>query len=66
MTEFLVIFFYYWFQFLNLYLKRFCAVVYSFEPEWTINYPFEKGPISPLFRGEHALRRYPTGEERFY
>ena len=29
-----------------------------------INYPFEKGPISPLFRGEHALRRYPTGEER--
>jgi NADH dehydrogenase (ubiquinone) Fe-S protein 8 len=27
-------------------------------------YPFEKGPISPRFRGEHALRRYPTGEER--
>ncbi len=27
----------------------------------TINYPFEKGPISPRFRGEHALRRYPTG-----
>ena len=30
----------------------------------TINYPFEKGPISPRFRGEHVLRRYPTGEER--
>ena len=30
----------------------------------TINYPFEKGAISPRFRGEHALRRYPTGEER--
>ena len=30
----------------------------------TINYPFEKGPLSPRFRGEHALRRYPTGEER--
>merc|ERR1712070_579460 len=34
------------------------------EPKLTINYPFEKGPISPRFRGEHALRRYPTGEER--
>jgi NADH dehydrogenase (ubiquinone) Fe-S protein 8 len=31
---------------------------------YTIYYPFEKGPISPRFRGEHALRRYPTGEER--
>jgi len=35
-----------------------------FEPKATINYPFEKGPISSRFRGEHALRRYPTGEER--
>ena len=30
----------------------------------TINYPHEKGPLSPRFRGEHALRRYPNGEER--
>jgi len=30
----------------------------------TINYPFEKGYLSPRFRGEHALRRYPSGEER--
>jgi len=30
----------------------------------TINYPNEKGPLSPRFRGEHVLRRYPTGEER--
>lgn len=30
----------------------------------TINYPFEKGPLSSRFRGEHALRRYPSGEER--
>merc|ERR1719259_884649 len=30
----------------------------------TLNYPMEKGPLSPRFRGEHALRRYPTGEER--
>lgn len=34
------------------------------EPKVTINYPFEKGPLSPRFRGEHALRRYPSGEER--
>ena len=33
-------------------------------PPRQINYPFEKGPLSPRFRGEHALRRYPTGEER--
>ena len=37
---------------------------YFFKPKVTINYPFEKGPISPRFRGEHALRRYPNGEER--
>jgi NADH-quinone oxidoreductase subunit I len=37
---------------------------YLFRPKVTINYPFEKGPISPRFRGEHALRRYPNGEER--
>ena len=30
----------------------------------TINYPLEKGKISPRYRGEHALRRYPNGEER--
>jgi NADH-quinone oxidoreductase subunit I len=34
------------------------------ERKHTINYPFEKGPLSPRFRGEHALRRYPNGEER--
>ena len=40
------------------------AMRYFFAPKATINYPFEKGPISPRFRGEHALRRYPNGEER--
>ena len=35
-----------------------------FSPSVTINYPYEKGKISPRFRGEHALRRYPNGEER--
>ncbi len=37
---------------------------YFFAPKETLNYPFEKGPLSPRFRGEHALRRYPNGEER--
>lgn len=37
---------------------------YMFKKKVTINYPYEKGPISSRFRGEHALRRYPNGEER--
>lgn len=37
---------------------------FLFRKKVTLNYPLEKGPISPRFRGEHALRRYPTGEER--
>jgi len=37
---------------------------YLFRPKVTVNYPYEKGPLSPRFRGEHALRRYPNGEER--
>lgn len=36
----------------------------AMKPKVTINYPFEKGPLSPRFRGEHVLRRYPSGEER--
>ena len=37
---------------------------YFFKPKVTINYPFEKGILSSRFRGEHALRRYDSGEER--
>ena len=37
---------------------------YMFKPKYTVNYPFEKFPQSPRFRGLHALRRYPNGEER--
>ena len=37
---------------------------YMLRPKVTLNYPHEKGPLSPRFRGEHALRRYPNGEER--
>lgn len=42
----------------------FVALGHIFKEPATINYPFEKGPLSPRFRGEHALRRYPSGEER--
>ena len=35
-----------------------------FRPKVTLNYPEEKTPQSPRFRGLHALRRYPNGEER--
>ena len=42
----------------------FIAFKQIFKSKKTINYPFEKGKISPRFRGEHALRRYPNGEER--
>ena len=53
----------------SLLLKEFgsafvLAMKYFFKPKATLNYPFEKGPLSPRFRGEHALRRYPNGEER--
>src|SRR5881398_1838426 len=41
----------------------FLAMRYFFKPKPTLNYPFEKKPISPRFRGKHALRRYPNGEE---
>ena len=57
-------------QFVNTLLltelvKAFALTMrYFFTPKPTINYPFEKGHVSPRFRGEHALRRYPNGEER--
>jgi NADH-quinone oxidoreductase subunit I len=35
-----------------------------FAPKITIQYPEEKTPQSPRFRGLHALRRYPNGQER--
>lgn len=42
-----------WISFFNIWNKKI-----------TINYPFEKGFLSSRFRGEHALRRFPNGEER--
>jgi NADH-quinone oxidoreductase subunit I len=40
------------------------SLKYMMRPKATVNYPFERNPQSPRFRGEHALRRYPNGEER--
>ncbi len=37
---------------------------YFFKPKVTLNYPYERIALSPRFKGEHALRRYPNGEER--
>ena len=52
--------------FLSEFIKAIIiAIKEIFKKKKTINYPFEKGSISPRFRGEHALRRYPNGEERY-
>ena len=50
--------------FKSLFLTEFVAAFllsmrYFFAPKKTLNYPFEKGPLSPRFRGEHALRALP-------
>src|SRR3984893_8513689 len=52
----------------SVFLKEFwqafvLSLRYFFKPKATVNYPFEKNPISPRFRGEHVLRRYPSGEQ---
>ncbi len=48
----------------EIIVGHYLTLKYFFKPKVTINYPYEKGPLSPRFRGEHALRRYPNGEER--
>ena len=52
--------------FLLLELFRGLALTgrYLFARKVTVQFPEEKTPISPRFRGLHALRRYPNGEER--
>ena len=42
----------------------FLGLRYMTRPKATVLYPNERNPQSPRFRGEHALRRYPNGEER--
>ena len=57
---------YYLKSFLFLELLKGLGVTwrYFFSKKFTIQYPEQKTPISPRFRGLHALRRYPNGEER--
>ena len=51
--------------FLSEFIKAIIIAIREiFRKKKTLNYPFEKGKISSRFRGEHALRRYPNGEER--
>jgi NADH-quinone oxidoreductase subunit I len=52
------------FLLLELVSGLWLTLKYMFKRKVTINYPYEKGPLSPRFRGEHALRRYANGEER--
>ena len=49
---------------LELLAGLWLTLKYSFKPKYTMMYPMEKFPQSPRFRGLHALRRYPNGEER--
>ncbi|CAF3786874.1 unnamed protein product [Rotaria magnacalcarata] len=53
-----------WKVFLPLTLFWVVLVASLLLPKVTIDYPYEKSPISPRFKGEHALRRYENGEER--
>lgn len=48
----------------DIAIGLFTTFKYMFKRKVTIQYPFEKGKLSPRFKGEHALRRYPNGEER--
>jgi NADH-quinone oxidoreductase subunit I len=48
----------------EIFIGHVLTMKYFFKKKVTLNYPYEKAPLSPRFRGEHALRRYPNGEER--
>jgi NADH-quinone oxidoreductase subunit I len=52
------------FAFLELFKGLGVTGKYLFAPKITVQYPEEKTPMSPRFRGLHALRRYANGEER--
>ena len=49
---------------LELFAGLGVTLKYLFKPKYTMHYPMEKIPQSNRFRGLHALRRYPNGEER--
>lgn len=48
----------------ELFLGLVLTGKYFFRKKITVQYPEEKTPMSPRFRGLHAQRRYPNGEER--
>lgn len=52
------------FLLLELLAGLWLTLKYLFRPKYTMMYPMERLPQSPRFRGLHALRRYPNGEER--
>ena len=52
------------FLLVELFKGLFLTGKYLFRKKITVQYPEEKTPQSPRFRGHHALRRYPNGEER--
>ncbi len=52
------------FLLVEMLIGLFLTLKYVFKPKVTINYPYEVNKISSRFRGEHALRRYESGEER--
>lgn len=52
------------FLLIELFKGMFLTGRYAFRDKITLQYPEEKTPISPRFRGLHALRRYENGEER--
>ena len=49
---------------LDIIIGLFTTLRHMFKHKVTVQYPFEKSVLSPRFRGEHALLRYPNGEER--
>lgn len=48
----------------EIFIGLYTTLRYFFKRKVTLHYPHEKGPLSPRFRAQHALRRYPSGEER--
>ena len=53
------------FMLLELFKGMALTGKYMFARKITVQFPEEKTPMSPRFRGLHALRRYPNGEERY-
>lgn len=52
------------FLLLEIFKGMYLTFICMFKRKVTLNYPYEKGVLSKRFRGEHALRIYPNGEER--